>query len=103
MNAANRVLEAKRVFVVEDDPINMAVIATTLKSAGAIVIQDPWNTESINRLRDVLPVDVILLDLMLRYGKSGYDTFQSLQTNPDLANIPVIIVSASDPGLEMPK
>ncbi|MBN1310944.1 MAG: response regulator [Anaerolineae bacterium] len=96
-------LKQKRVFVVEDDPTNMAIIATVLKDAGALVIQDPWNYDTIERLVQSLPVDVILLDLMLRRGESGYDIFDKIKSRSELAPIPVVVVSASDPGVEMNK
>jgi CheY-like chemotaxis protein len=94
-------LKNKRIAVVEDDVTNMAIIATLLKQNGATVIQDPWNYDTINRLRQMLPIDLILLDLMLRHGVSGYDIYDRIRTCSDLADIPVVIVSASDPALEM--
>lgn len=96
-------LKDKKVFVVEDDPINMAIIVIALREEGALVIQDPWNYDTIEKLIQFLPIDVILLDLMLRRGESGYDIFDKIRIHPELASIPVVIVSASDPGVEMNK
>lgn len=96
-------LDGKRIFIVEDNVTNMAVFAITLKQHGAIVIQDSWNTNAINKLLSHLPIDVILLDLMLRQSISGYDLFRELQAHPELHDIPVVAVSAADPSIEMPK
>jgi CheY-like chemotaxis protein len=96
-------LTGKRIFIIEDDPTNMAVFAVTLKKSGASVIQDFWNTNSANMLFNRLPIDVILLDLMLRHHMNGYDIFDELQAHPELAKIPVIVVSAADPQVEIPK
>jgi len=96
-------LKSKRIFVVEDDPLNMAIIATVLQEAGALVIQDPWNYNTIEKLIHSLPIDVILLDLMLRRGESGYDIFDEIKSRPELVSIPIVVVSASDPGVEMNK
>lgn len=96
-------LEGKRIAVVEDDVTNMAVIVTLLKRHGALVIQDPWNSDTVRRLREALPIDVILLDLMLRHGVSGFDIFDKIKAEPELSHIPVVIVSASDPAVEMNK
>ncbi len=96
-------LKDKRIFVVEDDPVNMAIINVALKEQGGLVIPDPWNNDTIARLKTFLPVDIILLDLMLRYGVSGYDIYARLKTHPELANIPVLVISASDPSIEMTK
>jgi len=96
-------LEGKRIFVVEDDVSSMAIYAVTLNQNGATVVQDHWNTDTLDMLAEHLPVDVILLDLSLHGGISGYDIFDALQSDPTLRDIPVIAVSASDPGTEIPR
>jgi two-component system cell cycle response regulator DivK len=97
------VLERKRIFIVEDDVSNMAVYSVALSSHGASVIQDPWNSSTIELIKRTMPVDVILLDLMLRRGVSGYDIFDEIKADPELAKIPVVAVSASDPEIEIPR
>ncbi|MGJ3237121.1 MAG: response regulator [Anaerolineae bacterium] len=94
-------LQGKRIFIVEDDPTNMAINAVTLRRAGATVIQDFWNTDVLTHVQKAMPVDVILLDLMLRHDMNGYAIFEALQADPELATIPVIIVSAADPDIEI--
>jgi CheY-like chemotaxis protein len=96
-------LYGKRIFIVEDDAMNMAVFAVTLKRNGAVVIQDPWNDDTIHQIIDSLPIHVIVLDLMLRRKVSGYDIFDQIRAQPELANIPVVVVSASDPEIEIPR
>jgi CheY-like chemotaxis protein len=94
-------LKGKRILVVEDDARNMAIIAVTLKKHGAIVIQDAWNSDSVNVLKDYLPVDVVLMDLMLRGGRSGYRIIDQIHADPALTDIPIVIVSASNASAEM--
>jgi two-component system cell cycle response regulator DivK len=96
-------LKDKRIVIVEDNVSNMAVMVTALKQQGATVLQDPRNSDTINLLRLYQPIDLILLDLMLRRGVDGYDIFQELSAHPDMAGIPVVVVSASDPAIEIPK
>ncbi len=96
-------LAKKRIFVVEDDVVNIAVIALILKRLEAVVIQDAWNADTINMLIQSLPVNVILLDLMLRKGVNGYDIFDKIKSHPELADIPIVVVSASDPEIEIPR
>lgn len=96
-------LNGKRIFIVEDDAGNMAVNAVVLKSSGATVFQDPWTDDPIPMMHRHLPLDIVLLDLMLRKDMSGYDVFEQMQADPELADIPVIIVSAADPDVEIPK
>jgi CheY-like chemotaxis protein len=68
-------LQGKRIFIVEDDIVNMAVFAAVLRQTNAIIIQDAWNANTISLLIQSLPVDIILLDLMLRFKVSGYDIY----------------------------
>ena len=96
-------LSGKRIFVIEDDPTNMAVFAATLKRSGALVMQDPWNGRTVKLLKQFLPVDIILIDLMLRFGVSGYEIFDKIKHEPELAAVPVVVVSASDPEVEIPR
>jgi CheY-like chemotaxis protein len=96
-------LQGKRIAVVEDDVTNMAIISTLLKQHGAAVIQDPWNSDTVNRLKALTPINLILLDLMLRHGASGFDIFDKIKASAELQNIPVVVVTASDPALVMSK
>ncbi len=99
-------LSGKRVFIVEDDIKNMAVAATILRQSGAGVIQDYWNNntiEMLTRAHNTSPIDIILLDLMLHHGISGYDIFAQIKAIPELAAIPIVAVSASEPAIEIPK
>ncbi|MBN1428854.1 MAG: response regulator [Anaerolineae bacterium] len=98
-----RILENKRIFIVEDDISNMAIFAVTLSNNGAMVVQDHWNASTIQFIKRSMPIDIILLDLMLRRGISGYDICDSIKADPELASIPVVAVSASDPEIEIPK
>ncbi len=96
-------LQGKRIFIVEDDVTNMAVFVASLKRSGAVVIQDPWNSQTIDLLTRFTPIDVILLDLMLRRGESGYDIYDRIKERPELAHIPIVAVSAADPDIEIPR
>jgi two-component system, cell cycle response regulator DivK len=97
------ILQDKRIFVVEDDVTNMAIMAVLLRTWGAHVIQDHWNSATLDMINRHLPLDIILLDLMLRHGLSGYEIFQEIKKRPALATIPIVAVSAADPGVEIPR
>jgi CheY-like chemotaxis protein len=97
------ILKRKRIFVVEDDENNMGVITAILRQQGATVLQDSWNSHTVELLSDYMPVDIVLLDLMLRGGASGYDIFAAIKSQPTLAQLPVVAVSASDGAVEIPR
>jgi CheY-like chemotaxis protein len=99
----NHILESKRIFIVEDDLTNMAIFSVALKQGGALVIQDFWNTGTLDMMTRVMPIDIVILDLMLHHGVSGYQIFDQIKSTPRLAHIPVVIVSASDPEIETPR
>lgn len=96
-------LKDKRVMIVEDNVVNMAVYAVAFKQSGATVIQDPFNTDTINMIKQHLPLDIILLDLMLRHSLDGYTIYDKIKADPELSKIPVVAISASDPAIEIPK
>jgi two-component system cell cycle response regulator DivK len=96
-------LKGKRIFIVEDNVLNLAVVATLLRRYDALLTQEAWNIDTVGILLKSLPVDLILLDLMLRSGVSGYDIFDAIHADPRLKDIPVIAVSSLDPETEIPK
>lgn len=96
-------LQGKRIFVIEDDPSNLAIIATLLRRNGASVPFDTWGTGAVKTIKFSLPIDLILLDLALPRGVSGYDIYDEIRAVPELVDIPVVVVTAADPGIEMSK
>lgn len=97
------VLNKKRIFIIEDDAYNLGIITSLLTSQGAVVDFDGWGIQTIDRIRKFMPIDLILLDLMLPQNISGYDIFDKIRARDELKDVPVIIVSASDPDVEMRK
>jgi len=96
-------LQGKRIFYVEDDLRNRAIIQMIVEKHGAKLNFERWGKEAIGKMRAVLPLDLILLDLMLPNNVSGYDIYDQLRQDEAFAGIPVAIVSASDPSMEMAK
>ncbi len=96
-------LKNRRIFIVDDNVTNLAVFGASLRRSGARVFQDAWTVGTVRQVLQFLPIDVILLDLMLRNQTSGYDMFDELTKYPELAGVPIIAVSAADPGTEIPK
>ncbi len=96
-------LTGKRIFIVEDDPMNLAVIRTILTKHGAEVSFDTWGAGMFDKLRYFHPLHLILLDLALPRGVNGFDIYDQLRTKPEFADVPVVIVTAADPSTEMNK
>jgi two-component system sensor histidine kinase/response regulator len=88
-------LSGKRIFIVEDNPTNLAITITLLEQRGAQVYYDRWGIETVTRILRHRPIDIILLDLMFPGGVSGFDVYEAIQQNPPLQEIPVLIVTAN--------
>jgi CheY-like chemotaxis protein len=96
-------LKNKLIFVVEDNPRNRAIFTLTLKLSGAVVKFDIWGRDALYHLKGMGHVDVIILDLMLFSGISGYDVFDEIRALPQFAAVPILAVSAADPAIALPK
>src|SRR5258706_16048478 len=98
-------LDKRRIFIIEDNIQNMAIMRIMLERNGATVGSERWGEEAaiLERLSKFMPIHVILLDLMFPNGVSGYDVFTRIRTHQDFEIIPVIAVTAADPTLEIPK
>ena len=96
-------LENKRIFIVEDNLQNRVVFQILLNAQGALTEFDRWGRDTISRLQGFGSIDLIILDLMLGSGVSGYDIFDQIRTFPQFARTPIIAVSASDPAIAIPK
>ncbi len=96
-------LIGKRFFIVEDNLSNSTIMKIMLEASGAKVFFDRWCVNTPSRIRDAGHIDLIIMDLMLPNGLTGYDVYELVKQDPELAHIPAIVVSASDPALELKK
>jgi two-component system cell cycle response regulator DivK len=97
-----QLLENKRIFIVEDNLANRAIEQMILERNGAKTAIERYGTETIQRLQAFAPVDIIIMDLMLPDGVSGFDVTDEIRQYDEFANTPVVVVSASDPAETMP-
>jgi CheY-like chemotaxis protein len=97
-------LAGRKIFYIEDDPDNREIVGTTLEAHGAVVEFDEWAFAEIamNRIRRFRP-DLVLLDLMFSTGTSGYEVFDAIHRSQTMSRMPVIIVSAADASIEIPR
>lgn len=99
-------LKGRHIFVVEDNPLNLAVIRTVLQNEGAYVPFDHWGDTTLQKMTQYqrsFKLDMILLDIMLPHKISGYDILEAIKSTSELKGIPVVAVTASDPDSEIPK
>lgn len=96
-------LQDKRVFIVEDQLANRAIVQLLLERAGASTAFERWGTETIEKLAAFEPVDVILLDLMFPNGVTGYDVYDEIRKQPQFKQTPIVAISATDPSAAIPR
>ncbi len=96
-------LHGKRIFILEDNIHNRVVFTMTLTACGAQMEFERWGRHTLIRLQAFMPVDLIILDLMLPNGKSGFDIFTEIRQKPEYSQIPIVAVSAAEPTIALPK
>lgn len=93
----------KRIFIVEDNIQNRVVFQVALVRYGASVDFERMGRDTIYRLRGKNELDLIILDLMLAEGLSGFDLVDQIRALPNCASIPILAVSAMDPAVAIPQ
>lgn len=96
-------LTDKRIFVVEDNIGNLTITKTLLESHGAVVATHTSGQDVVPHLRKFLPVDLIILDLMLPSGVTGYNIFQMIRDHAEFDGVPVIAMSVADRSKVIPE
>jgi CheY-like chemotaxis protein len=81
-----------KIFVVEDQPIELKLAVTVLHAAGHDVARAGAAEEALAAIREDLP-DVILLDLSLP-GMDGLALTRKLKADPVTRSIPVVAVTS---------
>ena len=96
-------LENRRIFLIEDDVLNIAVINRVLINSKASVFQNYNSIGIITHIIQHLPIDLILLDIMLRRGVNGFDVALEIKENSHTRDIPIVAISSLDPELAIPR
>ena len=80
-----------RVLVVDDDEHNLLAISTVLEDIGEVVVARSGEEALRQLLKSAFAV--ILLDVYMP-GMDGYETMQQIRSRPELAEVPLIAVTA---------
>ena len=90
-----------RVLVVDDTPVNLKLLADLLAAKGYQVRTATSGAEALAQI-EAEPPDLVLLDVMMP-GMSGYEVCRTIRANAATAMLPVVMVTALDPGQERVK
>jgi two-component system, cell cycle response regulator len=87
-----------RIHVVDDDDLSRKHLRTVLQFHG-YTVQTSANAVVAHEALLAAPPDLVLLDLQMP-GESGYELLAWMRTQPALAAVPAICVTASVPASE---
>ncbi len=88
---------SQKVLVVDDEPKTCQLLKEFLEGKGYEVFVANQGDAAISRAQAVHP-DVILLDVLLAGGLDGVQTYHRLKGKSSTRRIPVIFVTATEPG-----
>lgn len=99
-------LQGRKLFIVEDDPLLQHLLTdklSQLRSKGVEVHAVNNGEDGLVKAKEVRP-DLVMLDLLLP-GMSGFEFLEALRKEPELASVPVVILSnlSSDSDKERAK
>ncbi len=83
----------KKIMIVDDDPDNISIISLIVEDNGYTSVSANNGKEGFELAKKEKP-DLITLDLIMP-GQSGIVMFQHLKKDPDLCDIPVVIISGA--------
>jgi PAS domain S-box-containing protein len=92
--ASSGLSQGKRVLVIDDDPVCHDLMRRVLTKEGFCVEDAVGGEEGIRKARELRP-DVITLDVIMPQ-KDGWKTLAELKADPELAKIPVVMVTILD-------
>ena len=83
---------SKLILVIEDQEDNRRIMRDLFTSAGYEVIEAVTGEEGVTSAETHRP-DLILMDIQLP-GLDGYEATRRIKSNPDLSQIPIIVVTS---------
>src|SRR5690348_14763239 len=90
-----------KILVVDDTPRNVKLLADILAAKGYNVATAASGREALAEIESG-PPDLVLLDVVMP-EMSGYELCKTIRANPHTEMLPVIMVTALDPGEERVK
>jgi len=87
-------VQPKRILVVEDNDANRVMLCRRLNARGYATTQAADGRQALDAVLKQR-FDLVLCDIMMP-GVDGYEVLREMKADPDLAAVPVIMISALD-------
>jgi len=85
----------RKVLIVDDDPFIRKLIETTLEDVGGVRVVEAGDGQEALAVADREHPDLVLLDVMMP-RLDGIEACRRLRAKPDTADVPVVMLTASD-------
>ena len=89
----DKVFEARKILVVDDDVRNIFALTSALEHKGAVVEIARNGLEAIARLNETPDIDLVLMDVMMP-EMDGYEATMEIRKDPRWRKLPIIAVTA---------
>ncbi|CAN5251351.1 hypothetical protein BH10PLA2_BH10PLA2_19620 [soil metagenome] len=93
LHESDRLLENKKVLIVDDDMRNIFALSSVLEEHDMVVLSADNGRDAIRMLQSEADVDIVLMDIMMP-EMDGMETMREIRKIPNLKNLPIIAVTA---------
>ncbi|HEY3348552.1 MAG TPA: response regulator [Thermoanaerobaculia bacterium] len=93
MTGLPNALAGRRVLVVDDEPYIQKILSFKLRLTGLDPVEASSGEEALRLVREAEP-HLVLLDVSLTPGLTGFDVCRILKENPATSGIPIIMLTA---------
>lgn len=93
VRSRDRVLEGRRILLVDDDMRNIFALTGALEQKGAIVEIARNGVESLEKLNEVADIDLVLMDVMMPV-MDGLEAMRHIRADARFQKLPIIAITA---------
>ena len=86
-------LAGRKIQIVDDEPYILKIVSFKLRLSGMIPFEATSGEEALRILREEQPA-LLLLDVSLTSGLSGFDLCRILKENPATSRLPIVMLTA---------
>ena len=93
LHDSDKLLQGKKVLIVDDDMRNVFALSNTLTERGVIPLKAEDGRKALELLERESDVDLVLMDIMMPV-MDGYETIKLIRGNKDFNSLPIIALTA---------